>query len=337
MNIYKKYKDLVIKSDVFIADITYSEALEKLHPLINRFESQRKLLDNKFYKRLERDIIEGCIMPPVTIAFVNKDNKKISDYESYINHNIENAYILDGIQRLNTLKRTEDKDGFDGTRVMFLNIIISPSKDKLLYRMITLNNGQKPMTPRHQIEILTQELFSFDDLNIIVQTEKEKADNPIIGSFNLGDISRGYLAFLTNNAHNENSKIIGEKMDQILVGRILDSEITESPIEFYDVLRIIDNLSYQNETNRKWLQTSNNLIGFSVGIKKSFETFIGLNPKDFQIEIEKFEEAFKAINPSKVNLGKIRRDFSENFIEFFPNYQEKSIDEYIETFFELSV
>ena len=33
--------------------------------------------------------------------------------------------------------------------------------DRLLYRMITLNNGQKPMTARHQIEILASNIFDF--------------------------------------------------------------------------------------------------------------------------------------------------------------------------------
>ena len=82
---------------------------------------------------------------------------------------------------------------------LLLNIIISPNKDMLLYRMITLNNGQKPMTARHQIEILTQELFNFEDYNMDVQTEKERSEKIKRGAFNLGDISKGYLAFLTGN------------------------------------------------------------------------------------------------------------------------------------------
>lgn len=336
MKIYSEYKDLVIRSKVLLGDVSYNEAIEKLFPLVNKFEAQRKLLDTKFYRRLERDILKGCMMPPITIAFVSEIDGKIDDIENFIVNNLEKAYILDGNQRLNTLNRAQKQEGFDGETKLLLNVIISPSKDMLLYRMITLNNGQKPMTPRHQIEILTQELFDFSDLNLDVQSEKERSQNIVRGAFNLGDISRGYLAFLTDNVHNENTKIIGEKMDQILVSRILDSEITLSGLEFKDVLKTIDSLSENNEITKTWIKTSNNLIGFCVGIKKNFGIISKAEAQDFEDQIKKFELAFKAINPSKVNLGKFRRDLSRYFIENYHEISSMDSDELIEKFAEIT-
>ncbi len=337
MKIYNEYQDDVIKSQVLLADVTYDEAMRDLFPLVNRLDAQRKLLDNKFYKRLERDIIDGCIMPPITIAFVNSTLEEIKNTEEYVKNNISEAYILDGIQRLNTLSRAQGQLGFDGNRQLLLNIIISPSKDMLLYRMITLNNGQKPMTPRHQIEMLTQELFDFSALDITVQTEKERSEKVIQGSFNLGDVSRGYLAFLTDNVHNENTKIIGEKMDQILVGRILDSDITSAKVQFQDVIKEIDRLANENEEIKKWLKTSNNLIGFCVGIKNNIDAIRATSTDDFNSQIEKFEESFKAINPSKVNLGKFRRDLSKYFISNYNEVLQMDSDELIERFAEITI
>lgn len=337
MKIFSQYQDEVIKSKVLLADLSYKEALENLHPLINRFDAQRKLLDTKFYSRLERDIVAGCMMPPLTIAFVSEEVNSISDFDTFVNENIKKAYILDGIQRLNTLKRASEQEGFDEGRRILLNVIISPTKDMLLYRMITLNNGQKPMTPRHQIEILTQELFDFSELQIDIQSEKDRSEQIIRGAFNLGDLSRGYLAFLTDNVHNENTKIIGEKMDQILIGRILDSQITLSKIEFKDILELIDSLASKNELINTWLKVSNNLIGFCVGIKKSFDHINTDTPDSIEIEVKKFEEAFKAINPSKVNLGKYRRELSKYFIEEYASIKEKSADELIEDFADITL
>ena len=337
MKIYNEYQDVVIKSQVLLADVTYNEAMSDLFPLVNRLDAQRKLLDSKFYKRLERDILDGCIMPPITIAFVNSSSKEIEDTQKFVNDNIKHAYVLDGIQRLNTLRRAQGQLGFDGDRKLFLNIIISPSKDMLLYRMITLNNGQKPMTPRHQIEMLTQELFDFSSLDISIQTEKERSEKVVEGSFNLGDVSRGYLAFLTDNVHNENTKIIGEKMDQILVGRILDSDITSSKVEFQDVINQIDRLANENESIKKWLKTSNNLIGFCVGIKNNIEPIRNSSPETFKIQLDKFEEAFKAINPSKVNLGKFRRDLSKYFISNYSEIVEMDSDELVVRFAEITI
>ena len=335
--IFDVVKDSVIESIVATGKSSYEFALDNLLPLTNRFDAQRKSQDHKFYKRLERDILDGCVMPPLTIAFVNSNIKKNDDenLEGFINKNIENGYILDGIQRLNTLNRIKNHQDLDKSLPIYLNIIIAPTEDKLLYRMITLNNGQKPMTPRHQIEILTQELFDFKDLNIDIQTEKERAKEPVSGSFNLGDISRAYLAFLTNEVNNEKNKIIGEKMDQIIVRRIMEKKPESNDFDFKDVLAFIDKFSV-NQKSKKWLKVVNNLIGFTVGMKSSFAYLQHISEEDFSLSIQLFDEAFKGINPSKVNLGKFRRVLSK---AYFENYEEFSnLDEIdlIEQFAELT-
>ncbi|HAV2137868.1 TPA: hypothetical protein JHJ70_003831 [Serratia marcescens] len=263
-------------------------------------------------------------MPPITIAFVDKEENDLTnarDFENYVNENIGKGYILDGMQRLNTLNSASKENGFDDGRIAYVNIIVASSQDKLLYRMITLNNGQKPMTPRHQIEILTAEMFDFSDLkNISVQTEKERADKTIRGAFNLGDISRGYLAFLTNNVNNENNKIIDEKMDEILVTRVLDSRDSSNDLMFQNVMSLIDQLC-EDTSSKNWFKVNNNLIGFCVGVKESYWSLEKLKSKDFASAIELFDEAFDAINASKVNLGKYRRQLS---CEFIRNYSELS-------------
>lgn len=335
MTIYNIENDLVISSIVGLGETDYKYTLEFIYPLINKLDEQRKLLDNKFYKRLERDILLGCLMPPLTLAFVNKDNKieSLEDLNKYVNDNVKHGFILDGIQRLNTLKRASEKEAFNIGKKIFFNVIIAGNKDKLLYRMITLNNGQKGMTPRHQIEILTKELFDFSDLTIKVQTEKEKASNPIKSSFSYGDIAKGYMAFLTNNVNNENSKIIEEKMDEILVGRILDNDISNNKIEFYDIIKFIDKHS-KNFYCLTWFQTVNNFIGFCVGFNNSYELLNELSSERLESELNKFETAFKSLNPSKINLGKFRRELSKEFIQNFNKNISYSIEEIEESFFE---
>lgn len=338
ITIYNVAKDKVINSFVGIGVSNYRHALNNIYPLINRFDAQRKLLDNKFYERLERDILKGCLMPPITLAFV-EENIEINNSDEitkYTNQHISKGFILDGIQRLSTLFRASGKEGFDDKKEIFINVIIADSKDKLLYRMITLNNGQKGMTPRHQIEILTQELFDFNKLTNKVQTEKEKSENPIKGAFNLGDIAKGYIAFLTANVHNENSKIIDEKMDQILVGRILDTDINSYELEFDEIFTFIDSVS-SNETNREWLQVANNFIGFCVGIRKSHNFVFKQSSETLAIAFTNFEIAFKAINTSKINIGKYRRELAKYFIDNAEELFNKQADFIIEKFFEQTV
>ena len=317
IKIFNLAYDDVISSYVGLGMTNYRYALEKVYPLIDRFEAQRKILDVKFYERLERDILKGCLMPPITLAFVGEqiELKETEDIEEYVKENIVNGYILDGIQRLTTLHRAKGKDKFDSEKALFFNIIVANNKDKLLYRMITLNNGQKGMTPRHQIEILTQELFDFKNLpNIKVQTEKEKSETPIKNAYSMGDISKGYTAFLTGSVNNENSKIIESKMDEILVGKILDVDLSTYGLQFTEVINFIDAAS-QNAVTQKWLQVTNNFIGFCVGIRKSFEYIFGLPLERLELAFDNFEIAFKAIDASKINLGKYRRLLSSYYVE----------------------
>lgn len=337
INIFDKANDGVINSVVATGKTTYQYAIDNLFPLIDRFSAQRKSQDKKFYARLERDILDHCLMPPITIAFVEQNFEPNSEEEiaQYISNNIHSGYILDGIQRLNTLNRASEDERFDGAQSLYINVIISPTEDKLLYRMITLNNGQKPMTPRHQIEILTQELFDFTDIDITIQSEKERAENVIKGSFDLGDVSKAYLAFLTGAVNNDNNKIIGEKMDQIIVGRIMDKQPSDDDIEFKEVITEIDRLCSNSEV-KKWLKVGNNLIGFSVGIKVSHQKIKESNADEFSGAIELFESAFKAINPSKVNLGKFRRELSQKFIENYEQYSNFDEMELVEEFSELT-
>src|SRR5690606_8156321 len=141
---------------------------------------------------------EGCITPAITIAFIeNVDlnaNHSIESLNDFIFENIKNAFVLDGIQRLNTLRRVYQKEDnkLDLNKYLYVNIIICTERDNLLYRMVTLNNGQKPMTARHQIEMLADSVYDYSIYNNFdVFTEKESAPKSAKG-FKKADIMNSY-------------------------------------------------------------------------------------------------------------------------------------------------
>lgn len=83
--------DRVIKSAVATSKADYRFALERIFPLLDRFDEQRKSQSKSFYSRLRKDIIAGCIMPPITLAFVSKENaknKSVRDLQEFIDANI---------------------------------------------------------------------------------------------------------------------------------------------------------------------------------------------------------------------------------------------------------
>ena len=340
INVYGKYTDNVIGGIVVMGDTTYADAIERILPLSGRLDSQRKILDTRFYARLESDILKGCMMPPITLAFICDQEKidgladgDLSKIINLIESEFNNGYVLDGLQRLNTLKRAASKESFPNEQHLLLNIIIAQNEDRLLYRMITLNNGQKPMSPRHQIEILTQELFDFSSYpNLVVQTEKERARTPIKDAYSQSDFAKAYTSFITGAVHTENSKLIEDKMDQILVNKILESDMSSS-VEFKDVLDLLNKLS-GSQILKKWFKVSNNLIAFSAAIKKSYEAFSCLNLDEVESAISNFEDAFKSFNPSKINLGKVRRELVYSFISHIKELRNSSSSELMERFME---
>ncbi len=316
--------DLVINSKFITGHTNYEYAVKSLYPLMDRLPIQRNLQNPSFYSRLRLDLLKGCVMPPITLAIISDKNilpTKIIDAEKYISDHIKDAFILDGIQRISALYKTYKEPEIDRqldlSRPLYVNLLICKSMDNLLYRMITLNNGQKPMSANHQIEILLGNIYSFNELEIIIQTEKERGKKgKYEHAFDKSNIIKAYLAFLANSTAIDNKKIIDSKMDELIAKKIIDSKITEEDIEFSSVISLINRFS-NSDYLKKWFENANNIIGFSVGIRKSFQDINSVDANGFEKAIVEFEKAFKALNLSTIKLSRERRNLTEYFIKHY--------------------
>ena len=349
IKIYSKGKDDVIKGHVALGEMPYSFAIESLVPLLDKTKFQRKIQDKKFYEKLERDILNGCLMPPISIAYITKeneitDNSTLDEIQEFIIRNMNNVFVLDGIQRLNTLnsaKETSNKiEGnihrLDLNQILYVNVIFCESVDNLLYRMITLNNGQKPMSARHQVEMLVDIAFDFSVFCFEVFNEKEeltKARGEIY--FKKADIVQAYLAYMTEKPLIDNKKIIESKMDELLASNIMNSELDDTSHQFKQILKLVSNYS-DLQDNYKWLFQANNLIGFSVGSKKNIDILNDLSSEEFKLIIEKFEEAFTIFNKSTIKVGKIRREMITEYFKKISNFIDKPIEDIAQHFVEIT-
>lgn len=340
MNIFDLVEDKVIGGKVALGSITYKYAFENLVPLINQTDFQRKLQDEAFYSKLKRDIIDGCVMPAITVAYLTDvdkvENISLDNILDFIKENSNQSFILDGIQRLNTMNSIDDKNKNKiENNILYLNIIISDTPDKLLYRMITLNNGQRPMTPRHQVEAMMKNAFNFEDYNIKIQTEKERSDKVIVSAFNKADIIQAYLAYMAGSPIIDNKKIIEERMDDLLVSKIIDQDPLKNVGQFNDVLRLIEKI-IPDPVCLKWLKITNNLVGVSVGLKRN--TNFNLDKydiNDFKTAIENFDKAFTGLNPSRIKVGKMRRELATEFFSDFESLYNKNHNDLLSFFSEL--
>ena len=326
LEIYSVDQDQVVRAAVGQGKVTYEYALDNIYPLIDRLDIQRKVQDPKFYDRLKRDILHGCVMPPITLAFIEEDPIRIENFtceelQSYVASNIGNGFVLDGIQRLNTIHRasSEAPDTFPMERSIYFSVLICGSVDSLLYRMITLNNGQRSTTTRHQIEILTTNLFEFPGGALPVITEKKSTRKK--GMFKQADFVLAYLAFLSNSTTIDNQKLIEEKLDQLIAFKILETDISKDHVEFSEVLNLIEALC-NNDALKESFRNVNNLVGFSSAIRKSISNISNLSVDNFENLIIEFEKAFASFSVSKIKLGQARRNAVSCFIEDFQDFHQ---------------
>jgi len=336
LNIHSVEHDQVIRSIFVSAQADYAFALDSLVPLIGKLNIQREVQNPKFYDRLARDIVDGCIMPPLTLAIVDPERvQKIptkAEVKRYILNNIEDCFILDGMQRLNTLSRAfrQNETGFPLKRALYLNVLICGSMDLLLYRMITLNNGQKPMTARHQIEIVASNVYDFEDAEIPVLAEKRKVGQKRKrGAFKKVDLIKGYLAFLSESINIDNDKIIQEKMDELIASKIMHSDITSSENTFDLVLDEIERF-HNIDGVKPWVLTQNNLIGFCAGARQSVKKISKISDDEIVKIINTFESAFTAINISKIKLGNARRKAVSHLIANISKYRKMDHDDMLD-------
>ncbi len=331
ISVYKLGFDKVISSDFIIGASNYNYALKNLVPLIDKLVIQRKLQESSIYKRLKKDIISGCVMPPITVAFIDENRNFSSENEAkdYIVRNIRNAFILDGIQRLNILNQVAEQLEAEliENSLIALNILICPSMDKLLYRMVTLNNGQKPMTPAHQIEILTSSDLNFNELARKVKTEKEGYSKE---SLNKSDLVKAYIAFLSCSVNIDNQKIIQSKLDELITENIIEHfENRTNNLQFKDVVSLISSFSADSDLF-EWFKINNNLIGFCVGIQESYDVIKNEDHTSLIINLNKLEEVFNSFDRSKIKVSTFRRNIVKNFISAYDLLKDKSTNQILD-------
>ena len=166
MKIMSRIHDYRINSRNLYVETTFEEYLSFADKIIKNNELQRKRVktSKSVYSLLKDDLKKGCVMPPLVLAVTRRnvvDADKISAEEllKYIKENTKDVLILDGMQRTYTLldARSEMEKEDEKNIHRFLNyslrleIYVEINRFCVLYRMLTLNTGQTPMSLRHQL------------------------------------------------------------------------------------------------------------------------------------------------------------------------------------------
>lgn len=173
----------------------------------NPFQRKRVKTAGTIYSLLKSDLKEGIVIPPIVLGLNLKLELKNLDEKELI-QSIETEknklLILDGLQRTYTIrdlvKELEEKNDPDLEKVkshpLRIEIYVGINKLGILYRMLTLNTGQTPMSSRHQIEIIYSDYIKtgIDDVKLVKQIDDKTPT--VLGEYNFRDIIDGFTSYL---------------------------------------------------------------------------------------------------------------------------------------------
>lgn len=341
MKIMSKIYDQRINSWNLYVESSFGEYLRFAKKIIENNELQRKRVKTSktIYSLLKNDLQKGCIMPPLVLALIqtevidaqNPDEEKLLEY---INEKSENVLILDGLQRTYTLidadiemkaKGGKEYEEFLSNKLR-LEIYVEINKFGILYRMLTLNTGQTPMSARHQLEMLYSNMLNTEINGVKLVTDKDGKADPDENEFIFKNAIEGFNSYMNRNELPldrqdilDNVRML-ENMSEEDVSEDLFKEFLETYIQIFTTLReITENHVVSNEDlceyqisespfgkkASKIFSSSQALTGFGAAVGKMKDLEIIKSLENISEMLEKLKEENDGYGWMMEMLGKL--------------------------------
>ncbi|NLR57640.1 hypothetical protein HGH93_05995 [Chitinophaga polysaccharea] len=360
LEIIGKALDLRTNSHIIYGQIEIPEYLEIIGSNFDEYNIQRKKEKHKAYSRMKTDIIKGALLPTITLAInqhlvsevVSLIKEEKSDLLKEALQRPGSFSILDGLQRTYILNeiRNEGHQFKEGQRLL-LEFWIEPEIKHLIYRLIVLNAGQKPMTLRHQLELLFMTLAEklkerIPNLDLHNEVDERRRTKPCQYAFER--LVTSYQSFLWKTSELNKDNIIAQ---QLMEESVLDANeeslnnTFEEFTKYFKVYTILDEKCYNiysgaQATKANWLATENVMNSFFAAIS-DFSTstaredrvnaalnklMIDLPSLKDPMGIDIFDRVMSGIQTKKLNVGvATRKLLFTGFKEFFREEGEKSL------------
>jgi hypothetical protein len=176
----------------------------------NEFQRRRVKSSPTLYSLLKEDLLRGCVIPSIVLAYSNDNAVDLNDkvIECFILDKSEELLILDGLQRTESMLELEAElnsrgDSESLTRLhdhtIRIEVYVGVNKIDILYRMLTLNTGQTPMSLRQQVEILFLDYarMPLGDIQLIREVDNLPIKN--IGQYSFKAVIGGFNSYLDRN------------------------------------------------------------------------------------------------------------------------------------------
>lgn len=333
----------------------YEWYLEKTKGSEENLAIQRDIIKgSKPYKNLRADLKMGCILPTIVLAVRDIEASVTDKYDpndgflkasrtdldalelEIFNTTPQHVDIVDGLQRTNALRQTlgdmndDEKDIFL-RRSLRLEIWINIPFFPLAYRMLLLNAGQRPMSMKHQIDILSGGLATDlqDVPGIEIFRQKDHKRRVRAGQYHLSTLAQAFQAWMQRSPNVDRTNLVVETM---AVDEALDSlgiDLSDNHGNQRDGFRQFVNWMIQidralgDERNR-FFGNDTVVLGFAaaIGFAHKNETLQDRLPRAMEKLIEEarqsegdplgvlmFDQIRRSVDTKRSNVGEATRNF----------------------------
>lgn len=212
MKIASTLVDGRINATNYLIEVSIGDYMDIARRVVENNEFQRKRVSNSktVYSLLKSDIVQGCVIPPIVLAISSSGPTHLDDsnVRDVLNQHIDSLMILDGLQRTHSFidledefKRRGDEAGLAAYRALPIRceIYLGINRLGILYRMLTLNTGQTPMSLRQQIEMLYMDYAKeeIDGVTLSKEADGKKATG--LSTYNFKEVIEGFNCYLERN------------------------------------------------------------------------------------------------------------------------------------------
>jgi len=368
IQILGKALDLRTDTPVVYAQMSIPDYLELVGEPFNLFDIQRRREKHKAYGRMKGDIIQGALLPAITLAvkpelvaeliphYQSEDTSELSQRLAVAG----NVNILDGLQRTYILKDLSKDNVFKEGQKVLVEFWLEAKYKHLIYRIIVLNAGQKPMSMRHQIEVLFSVFKTTLEAEIPgleLLTEREAARRTRPRKYPLDRVVTAYQSFLTGSPEIQKENVVAQQLMEADILSESEDNLSAKFDEFKGTLlkyarmddavcRVYDGTNADLPTGANWFGSENVMNSFfaavadfgstedriqriDAAIEKLIETLNASQPGSDLLGLASLNRIIQGFPTRKVNVGfATRKLITSSFKEFFRDEGERPLGEY---------
>lgn len=360
--------DLRTKTPVIYAQMPIREYLDLVGEDFDKFSIQRRREKHPAYARMKRDVQHGALLPTITLCVALDrvpemkalwETGKLDELAKKLSEP-NGVNILDGLQRTYILNDLAvEKYEFDKGQTVHLEIRLEEELNNLIYRIIVLNAGQKPMSMRHQIEVLFSAFKTtlereIANLELFMELETTRRTRP--RKYGLDKIATAYHAFLLKSPEVEKQNLVAQKISEESVLTQDEDSLGEEFNLFRrylnkyvllddQICRVYDGSNEKLPTGTSWFGSENVMNSFFAAVsdygandsRRSridaaldalLQALTDATPGTDPLGLETFQRIVEGFPIRKVNVGfATRKLLNICFKEYFRDEGERSISE----------